>query len=66
MMLQSPKYCRRDADGQIYRLDNLINPSQDRPNLTYEFLGVTKVWRWTKERMQEAYEKGLVIQTKPS
>jgi len=51
--------------GRRYRLDNLANPNKDRPNLTYEFLGVTRVWRWTKERMQETYEKGLVIQTKP-
>ena len=48
-----------------YRLADLTNPNKDRPNLTYEFLGVTRVWRWTKDRMQEAYEKGLVIQTKP-
>jgi site-specific DNA-methyltransferase (adenine-specific) len=59
------KYCHRDADGRIYRLDNLINPNPDRPNLTYEFLGVTRVWRWTKERMREAYEQGIVVQTKP-
>jgi DNA methylase/Restriction endonuclease len=45
-------------------LDNLTNPNKNRPNLTYEFLGVTRVWRWTKQRMQEAYEKGLVIQNK--
>jgi site-specific DNA-methyltransferase (adenine-specific) len=51
--------------GRRYRLDNLANPNKDRPNLTYEFLGVTRVWRWTKERMQEAYEKGIVIQTNP-
>jgi site-specific DNA-methyltransferase (adenine-specific) len=51
--------------GRRYRLDNLANPNKDRPNLTYEFLGVTRVWRWTRERMQEAYEKGLVVQTKP-
>ncbi|MHB1355087.1 MAG: DNA methyltransferase [Anaerolineae bacterium] len=51
--------------GRRYRLDNLANPNKNRPNLTYEFLGVTRVWRWTKERMQEAYEKGIVIQTKP-
>jgi DNA modification methylase len=50
--------------GRRYRLDNLANPNKDRPNLTYEFLGVTRVWRWTKERMQKAYEDGLVIQTK--
>jgi len=59
------KYSHRDADGRVYRLDNLINPNPDRPNLTYEFLGVRKVWRWTKARMHEAYENGLVIQTKP-
>ncbi len=51
--------------GRCYRLADLTNPNKDRPNLTYEFLGVKRVWRWTKERMQEAYEKGLVIQTKP-
>jgi len=59
------KYCHRDPDGRVYRLDNLINPNPDRPNLTYEFLGVTRVWRWTKERMQEAYKHGIVVQTKP-
>ena len=59
------KYSHRDPDGRIYRLDNLINPNQDRPNLTYEFLGITRVWRWTKERMQAAYDEGLVVQTRP-
>jgi len=51
--------------GRRYRLDNLANPNKDRPNLTYEFLGVTRVWRWTKERMEEGYKKGIVVQTKP-
>ncbi len=59
------KYKHKDPDGRLYRLDNLINPNQNRPNLTYEFLGVTRVWRWTKDRMQAAYEEGLVIQTRP-
>jgi DNA methylase len=61
----SGKYSHRDADGRLYRLDNLINPNPNRPNLTYEFLGVTRVWRWTKERMQAAYDAGLVVQTRP-
>jgi site-specific DNA-methyltransferase (adenine-specific) len=51
--------------GRRYTLGDLTNPNRDRPNLTYEFLGVTRVWRWTKDRMQEAYEKGLVIQSQP-
>jgi site-specific DNA-methyltransferase (adenine-specific) len=67
----SPKYLEdfyrydEPETGRKYRLSDLTNPNKDRPNLTYEFLGVTRVWRWTKERMKEAYEKGLVIQTKP-
>ena len=59
------KYTHRDPDGRLYQLDNLINPNPDRPNLTYEFLGVTRVWRWTKERMQAAYDAGLVVQPNP-
>ncbi len=59
------KYCHRDPDGRLYQLSDLTNPNRNRPNLTYEFLGVTKVWRWTRERMQQAYEAGLVIQPSP-
>jgi len=54
-----------DQDGRRYRLLPLLNPNDDRPNLTYEFLGVTRVWRWTRERMEKAYEDGLVVQLKP-
>ena len=59
------KYSLRDPDGRRYQLTSLLNPNPDRPNLTYEFLGVTRVWRWTKERMQVAYDAGLVVQPKP-
>ena len=52
-------------DGGTYRLLPLLNPNDNRPNLTYEFLGITRVWRWTKDRMQKAYEDGLVLQLKP-
>ena len=48
-----------DEGGRRYRLLPLLNPSDNRPNLTYEFLGVTRVWRWTKDRMQKAYQDGL-------
>ena len=59
------KYRHQESDGRLYQLDNLLNPNKDRPNLTYEFLGVTRVWRWTRDRMQAAYEAGLVVQSKP-
>jgi adenine specific DNA methylase Mod len=58
-------YRYKDEKGKSYRLLPLLNPNDDRPNLTYEFLGVKRVWRWTKERMQAAYESGLVVQLKP-
>lgn len=58
-------YRYTDGDGRRYRLDNLANPNKNRPNLTYEFLGVTRVWRWTKERMEKAYKEGRIVQSKP-
>ena len=66
-----PEYVRKfyrhiePETGRRYRLADLTNPNKNRPNLTYEFLGVTRVWRWTRERMQQAYENGLIVQSKP-
>ena len=66
-----PEYVRKnyryveEGSGRRYRLDNLVNPNKNRPNLTYEFLGVHRVWRWTRERMEQAYAEGRVIQTAP-
>jgi DNA modification methylase len=59
------KYALRDIDGRRYQLTSLLNPNRNRPHLTYEFLGITRVWRWTKDRMTEAYERGLVVQPRP-
>jgi len=56
------KYSNTDPDGRKYTLGDLTNPNHNRPNLTYEFLGHHKVWRWTKDRMQAAYKAGLVVQ----
>jgi site-specific DNA-methyltransferase (adenine-specific) len=50
--------------GRKYTLDNLLNPNKNRPNLTYEFppkSGITRVWRWTKDRMTKAWEEGRII-----
>ena len=50
-----------EGTGRRYQLTSLLNPNPDRPNLTYEFKGVTRVWRWTKERMEEADRNGLIV-----
>lgn len=59
------KYASKDASGRRYQLTSLVGPNDPRPNLTYEFLGVTRRWRWSRERMQAAYEAGQVVQTAP-
>jgi len=50
--------------GRHYMLDNCMNPNPDRPNLTYEWNGLTRVWRWTKEKMQALHEEGRLVYTK--
>ena len=46
--------------GRRYRLGDLTNPNPNRPNLTYEWNGHRRVWRWTRERMQKAHDQGIV------
>ena len=55
------QYALTDENGRRYQLTSLLNPNPNRPNLTYEFKGVTKVWRWTKERMMAEDEKGRIV-----
>ncbi|MCY3020828.1 MAG: DNA methyltransferase [Planctomycetota bacterium] len=49
-----------EGTGRRYRLSDLTNPNPDRPNLTYEWKGHKRVWRWTKERMEEADKHGII------
>jgi DNA modification methylase len=50
--------------GRRYRLDNVLNQNPDRPNLTYEWKGITRTWRWTKERMAALDKAGRLVYTK--
>lgn len=54
-------YRYMDKDGRAYTLDNLLNPNLNRPNLTYDFKGTTRVWRWTKERMLKEDARGRIV-----
>jgi len=54
--------------GRRYRLGDLTAPGKDSPskgNPHYEFLGVTRYWRYSRENMQKLYEQGRIVQTKP-
>ena len=54
------QYNMLDEKGRRFQATSLLNPNPDRPNLTYEFHGYAKVWRWTKERMLKAEADGLL------
>jgi adenine-specific DNA-methyltransferase len=49
--------------GRRFELDNLIGPGgASKGNPSYEFLGVTRYWRYSRDRMQKLYESGRIIQ----
>ncbi|MDM8520279.1 site-specific DNA-methyltransferase [Anaerolineales bacterium HSG6] len=59
-------YRYEDEDGRRYKLDNMLGPGgAAKGNPVYEFLGVTRAWRYSKEKMKRLYENGRVIQTNP-
>ena len=47
-----------EGTGRRYQSQNVLNPNPDRPNLTYEWNGHLRVWKWTQERMQELHDQG--------
>jgi DNA modification methylase len=54
--------------GRKYRLGDLTAPggaSPSKGNPHYEFLGVTRYWRYSQENMEELHKQGRIIQTKP-
>jgi DNA modification methylase len=58
-------YRRKDPDGRRYRISDLSGPGgAAKGNPQYEFLGVTRYWRFTKEKMEELYEQGRIVQTR--
>lgn len=55
-----------DKDGRRYRLVSMIGTGgAAKGNPFYEFMGVSKFWRYSKKTIQELVQKGLVVQTKP-
>jgi len=49
-----------------YRLDNLSGPGgAAKGNPSYEVMGVTRFWRYSKENMAELIKQGRIVQTKP-
>ena len=52
--------------GRRYQLISMTGPGgAAKGNPQYEVMGVTRYWRYSKERMQELMDTGLVVQTRP-
>ena len=58
------KYRFADPDGRKYRKDNCLNQNTNRPNLSYEWNGHVRTWRWTKDNMKILHDSGRLIYTK--
>jgi DNA modification methylase len=59
-------YRHRDSDGRAYKLENMLGPGgAAKGNPVYEVMGVTRAWRYSKDRMQALIDQELVIQTNP-
>jgi DNA methylase len=55
-----------EGTGRRYRLGDLTGPGgAAKGNPRYEVMGVTRYWRYSKEKMDELIRLGRVIQTKP-
>jgi DNA modification methylase len=55
-----------EGTGRRYRLGDLTGPGgAAKGNPKYEVMGVTRYWRYTRERMDQLIREGRVIQTSP-
>ena len=58
------QYSKIDKNGRLYQLTAITAPVQEpSSNLTYDVMGVTRTWRWTRERMQREIDAGRVVQS---
>ncbi len=57
------KFTHQDEDGRRYRLDNLNPPGGRGP--VYEFHGVTKPWRMTKDKLEQLDAEGRIYTKSP-
>ena len=52
--------------GRRYRLGDMTGPGGEaKGNPQYEVMGVTRFWRYSREKMQQLIDDGRVVQTKP-
>ena len=56
-------YKYKDPDGCRWKMENMLGPGGAAAgNPSYDVMGVTRYWRYSRERMQTLIDAGLVIQ----
>jgi DNA modification methylase len=56
----------QESDGRRYRLISMIGPGgAAKGNPFYEVMGISRYWRYSKKRMQDLIDQGLVVQPSP-
>ncbi|TKJ42267.1 site-specific DNA-methyltransferase [candidate division LCP-89 bacterium B3_LCP] len=59
------KYVDKDT-GKRYTLDNIAGPGgAAKGNPKYEIMGISRYWRFSKEKMQHLISEGRIVQQKP-
>ncbi|MHB9033238.1 MAG: DNA methyltransferase [Anaerolineae bacterium] len=55
-----------EGTGRRYRLGDITGPGgAAKGNPSYEVMGVTRFWRYSKEKMNDLIKEGRIVQTKP-
>ncbi len=59
-------YKYKDTDGRRYTLSDITGPGgASKGNPQYEFLGVTRYWRFSRENMEALFAEGRIVQVAP-
>lgn len=59
-------YRYEEPDGRRYRLISMIGPGgAAKGNPFYEVMGISRYWRYSRDRMNQLIADGMVVQTKP-
>ncbi|MDP4301731.1 site-specific DNA-methyltransferase [Leptothrix discophora] len=59
-------FYRHKDSGGLYQLSDITAPGgASKGNPYYEFMGVTRYWRFSEARMHALYAEGRIVQTSP-
>lgn len=59
-------FFKYSENGRLYRLTSMVAPGGDeKGNPFYQVMGVSRHWRYSRDKMEQLISKGLVVQSAP-